>query len=62
MRNLTRTLLARPRWLPVAMVFAGLSCIPDGAIREVAAENIVRTITLYTSSFISLMFLNFFPF
>ncbi len=38
------------------------ACLPDNAIREVAAENIVRTITLITSSIISTLFGAFFRF
>lgn len=54
------------RFLRVAACVAGgyllaVGCIPDGAFREVAAENIVRTITLFTSTVVSFLFLNFFP-
>ena len=57
-RRLTRGLA----WLSVGYAFAGLSCIPPGGIRTVAAENIVGTFDLITSSIVSLLFLNFQPF
>lgn len=49
-------------WLPMVYLTANLGCLPDNALRDVFAENIVRTITLYTSSFVSLLFFNFFRF
>jgi len=57
-RRLTRALA----WLSVGYAFAGLSCVPAGGIREVAAENIVGTFNLITSSIVSLLFFNFQPF
>ncbi len=45
-------------WLSTMYVIAGLACLPDNGLREVAAENFVRTITLYTSSLVSLLFLS----
>ena len=56
-RRLTRILAL----LSTGYVLAGLSCLPPDAFSTVAAENIVRTFTLITSSIVSLLFLNFQP-
>lgn len=53
------------RWVALAAgayLLGAYGCFPNGGLTEVAAENIVRTINLYTSSIVSLLFLNFNPF
>ncbi len=59
MLKLARRLNRAAGWIAVAYVFQSFSCVPDNAIRQVAAENIVRTFNLITSTIVSLLF---FPF
>lgn len=62
---MVRRVLKLRRWAALAAgayVLDAYGCFPNGGLTEVAAENIVRTINLYTSSLVSLLFLNFNPF
>jgi hypothetical protein len=58
----TRRLKRMLAWVSLGYAFAGLSCVPAGGIREVAAQNIVGTFNLITSSIVDLFFFDFQPF
>lgn len=50
------------RFLPALFLFQGVACLPDNALREVLAENIVRTSSVVIQGVVSLLFGSFFPF
>lgn len=44
------------RWLPVAMLFQQIGCLPDDALRQVLGENIVLTSAIIIQSITSIIF------
>ena len=44
------------RWLPLALVYQAGGCIPDNALTEVLAENIVLTSSIVIQSITSIVF------
>lgn len=44
------------RWLPAAFLFQQIGCLPDQAIQQVFAENIVLTAAVTIQSITSLIF------
>ncbi len=57
-----RTLLRCGRFLPALFALHAVGCLPDNAIREVFAENIVRTSAIVIQSVVALIFGAVFPF
>ncbi len=62
MKTAARTLARVGKLLPVFVLFQTLGCLPDNALREVFAQNLVRTFSVVTQSFVAIIFGNLFPF
>lgn len=48
------------RWVPTAVLFQQLGCLPEDAVRQVFGENIVLTSAIIIQSLTSIFFNNIF--
>lgn len=55
-RKIRRQAIRWGRWLPAAVLFQQVGCLPDDAIRQVFGENIVLTGAVIIQSFTSVFF------
>ena len=62
MPTAARTLLRCGRILPALFALHAVGCLPDDALREVVAENVVRTSAIIIQSVVALVFGAVFPF
>ncbi|MCZ6683242.1 MAG: hypothetical protein O7B26_08660 [Planctomycetota bacterium] len=62
MNKTARKIVRWGRIFPALFLFQGVACLPDNAIREVLAENIVRTSGVVIQSVVAILFGTFFPF
>ncbi len=62
MNKTARKIVRWGRIFPALFLFQGVTCLPGNALREVLAENIVRTSGVVIQSVVALLLGTFFPF